>query len=72
MLPDSPNGRPNIGCVNLDAKELDFAADGSLTITMSHEEPTDALANTNWLPAAEGRGGSRSRRSCSSCPTIVL
>jgi hypothetical protein len=55
MLPDSPNGRTNVGTVNLDAKELDFAADGSLTITMSHEEPTDAVTKTNWLPAPEGQ-----------------
>jgi hypothetical protein len=55
MLPKSPNGRTNIGTVNLDANELKFAADGSLTITMSHAEPTGAEARANWLPAPEGQ-----------------
>jgi len=55
MLPDSPNGRTNIGTVSLDANELTFAADGSLTITLSHEQPTDATARANWLPAPEGQ-----------------
>jgi hypothetical protein len=53
MLPEPPNGRTNIGTVSLDADELTFADDGSLTITMSHEEPADAVAKTNWLPAPE-------------------
>lgn len=51
MLPDSPNGRTNIGTVNLNANELRFAADGSLTITISSEEPVNAEARANWLPA---------------------
>jgi hypothetical protein len=51
MLPKSPNGRNNVGTVSLDANELKFAADGSLTVHMSREEPTDADARTNWLPA---------------------
>jgi hypothetical protein len=55
MLPKSPNVRTNIGTVSLDANELKFAADGSLTITMSHEEPADAEARANWLPAPEGQ-----------------
>jgi hypothetical protein len=55
MLPNSPNGRTNVGTVNLDANELRFAADGSLTITMSHGKPDDAVARTNWLPAPEGQ-----------------
>jgi hypothetical protein len=55
MLPDSPNGRTNIGTVNLDADELEFAADGSLTIHIAHEEPADAAARANWLPAPEGQ-----------------
>ncbi|HEY7053009.1 MAG TPA: hypothetical protein VH496_12880 [Mycobacterium sp.] len=42
MLPKPPNGRTNIGTKNLDANELKFAPDGSLPITMSHEEPADA------------------------------
>ena len=55
MLPKSPNGRTNIGTVSLDANELKFAADGALTITISHEEPADAEARANWLPAPEGQ-----------------
>jgi hypothetical protein len=55
MLPEPPNGRTNIGTVSLDASELTFADDGSLTITMSREEPADAAAKANWLPAPEGQ-----------------
>jgi hypothetical protein len=55
MLPASPNERTNIGTVNLDAKELEFAADGSLTIHLAHEEPADAAARANWLPSPEGQ-----------------
>jgi hypothetical protein len=55
MLPKSPNGRTNVGTVSLDANELKFGADGSLTIHMSHEQPTDADARANWLPAPEGQ-----------------
>jgi hypothetical protein len=51
MLPDSQNGRTNIGTVSLGANELKFADDGSLTITMSAKEPGDATARANWLPA---------------------
>ncbi len=51
MLPNSPNGRTNIGTVNLDANELKFAKDGSLTLTLSNKEPTAADARANWLPA---------------------
>jgi hypothetical protein len=51
MLPDSPNGRANIGTVNLDANELTFAKDGSLTLTLSSKEPSNADARANWLPA---------------------
>src|SRR5215831_12409149 len=51
----SPNGRTNIGTVSLDANELKFARDGSLTITIAHAEPTDAVARANWLPAPEGQ-----------------
>ena len=54
MLPNSPNGRTNIGTVSLDANELTFAADRSLTITMSHEQPVGEFA-ANWLPAPEGQ-----------------
>ena len=54
MLADSPNGRHNIGTVNLDANELRFDADGSLTLVLSSEEPEDpeakaTLANTRRL-----------------------
>lgn len=55
MLPNSPNGRTNIGTVSLDANELQFAPDGSLTLYMSHEPPADAGARANWLPAPEGQ-----------------
>jgi hypothetical protein len=55
MLPNSPNGRTNVGTVSLDANELKFAADGSLTITMSHVQPNDAVARANWLPTPEGQ-----------------
>jgi hypothetical protein len=55
MLPDSPNGRANIGTVSLAADELKFAADGSLTIHIAHEQPADAAARANWLPAPEGQ-----------------
>jgi hypothetical protein len=51
MMPTSPNGRHNIGTVNLDASELRFAADGSLTLILSHDEPQDADGKANWLPA---------------------
>jgi hypothetical protein len=53
MLPDPPNGRTNVGTVSLDA-ELTFADDGSLTIAMSHEEPADPAARTNWLRRQRG------------------
>jgi hypothetical protein len=55
MLPNSPNGRTNVGTVNLDANELKFAPDGSHTITMSHAQPTNPVARANWLPAPEGQ-----------------
>jgi hypothetical protein len=55
MLADAPDGRTNLGTVNLDADQLRFADDGSLTLTISHAEPTDAAARANWLPAPEGQ-----------------
>jgi hypothetical protein len=55
MLSNSPNGRTNVGTVSLDANELKFAPDGSLTITIAHAEPTDAAARANWLPAPDGQ-----------------
>lgn len=51
MLPKPENGRTNVGTVSLDAKELMFAADGSLTIHMSADPPADGDAKQNWLPA---------------------
>jgi hypothetical protein len=55
MLSNSPNGRTNIGTVSLDANELKFNPDGSLRLTLSRAEPTDAVAKTNWLPTPEGQ-----------------
>jgi hypothetical protein len=55
MLPKPANGRTNVGTVSLDASELKFAADGSLTIHMSNGPPTDADARANWLPAPDGQ-----------------
>jgi hypothetical protein len=55
MLPQSPNGRSNIGSVSLDANELKFGGDGSLTLHLSHEEPKDSDAKANWLPAPDGQ-----------------
>jgi hypothetical protein len=49
------NGRTNIGTVNLDAKKLKFAADGSLRLHLSHKQPDDKDAQANWLPAPEGQ-----------------
>ena len=55
MLPTSPNGRHNIGTVNLDANELKFASDGSLTLHLSHAPPEGDDAKANWLPAPGGQ-----------------
>lgn len=55
MTPTSPTGRHNVGTVNLDANELAFAADGSLTLVLSHDEPDDAQGKANWLPAPDGQ-----------------
>ena len=55
MLPKPANGRTNIGTVSLNANELKFAPDGSLTVTMSKDEPADATAKANWLPAPDGQ-----------------
>ena len=53
MTATSPNGRHNIGTVNLDANELMFAEDGSLTVMLSRDEPEDAAGKANWLPAPD-------------------
>ena len=55
MMPSSPNGRHNIGTVSLDANELTFAADGSLTLYLSHKPPAGKDEQANWLPAPEGQ-----------------
>jgi hypothetical protein len=55
MLAKSPNGRANIGTVNLDADELELASDGSLTLHLSHEPPKAKKDQANWLPAPEGQ-----------------
>ncbi|MEE4378851.1 MAG: DUF1254 domain-containing protein [Candidatus Competibacteraceae bacterium] len=36
------------------ADDLQKNADGSLTLNFQHEEPTDARAKANWLPAPDG------------------
>jgi hypothetical protein len=54
MLADPPMGRTNLGTVSLDANELRFAADGSLTLHLSHAEPAGEEARANWLPAPGG------------------
>ena len=53
MLASSPNGRTNIGTVSLDANELKFGSDGSLTLHLSHQAPEAADAQANWLPAPD-------------------
>ena len=55
MLSTSPNGRHNIGTVNLDANELALAADGSLTLHLSHNPPEGKDAQANWLSAPDGQ-----------------
>jgi hypothetical protein len=55
MLPKPANGRTNIGTVSLDANELKFNDDGSLTLYLSHDEPADPIAKANWLPTPEGQ-----------------
>ena len=47
--------RRPLGVCGYDADALAFAADGSLTVTMSHGQPADAEARANWLPAPEGQ-----------------
>ena len=55
MLPKTENGRANLGTVNLDADELEFARDGSLTLHLSHEPPQAKKERANWLQAPEGQ-----------------
>jgi hypothetical protein len=54
MVP-SPNKRHNMGTVNLEADELTFGTDGSLTLHLSHKPPEGKDAFANWLPAPEGQ-----------------
>jgi hypothetical protein len=51
MLTDPRNGRCNIGTVNLNAGQLKFNDDGSLTLSLGATEPTDPVGKANWLPA---------------------
>lgn len=44
-------GRYSVGTKN---KDLQFAADGSLTIYVQSEPPTDPRQRANWLPAPKG------------------
>lgn len=53
MLAKPENGRTNIGTVSLDADELAFAADGSLTLHLSHVAPQGDEARANWLQAPD-------------------
>jgi hypothetical protein len=48
-------GRANVGTVSLDANELKFAPDSSLTVTISHAKPADEIARAKWLPAPDGQ-----------------
>lgn len=47
----NPANRYSIGDRTSD---LQYEKDGSLIITMSHEQPTDPRARANWLPAPAG------------------
>ena len=40
--------------INSTTQGLVYGEDGSLTITIQHEQPQDAAAQANWLPAPEG------------------
>ncbi|MFC6011532.1 DUF1254 domain-containing protein [Nocardia lasii] len=51
FLVDNPIGRYSIGDRT---PGLKTGKDGSLTITIQHEEPTDATRRANWLPAPAG------------------
>ena len=47
----NPINRFSVGTKN---KDLNFAADGSLTIYVQAEAPTDPAQRANWLPAPKG------------------
>lgn len=40
--------------INSTTEELIYGADGSLTITIQHDQPQDEAARANWLPAPAG------------------
>jgi hypothetical protein len=40
--------------VGTKSKDLKFAADGSVTISMSNETPADTAQSANWLPTPKG------------------
>lgn len=40
--------------INSTTQGLAYGEDGSLTITIQHEQPQDATQKANWLPAPEG------------------
>jgi hypothetical protein len=54
------DARANVGTVSLDVNERRLADDGSLTITSSHAEPTDAVARADWLLRPKGNSSSSS------------
>jgi hypothetical protein len=54
MMTDPPNGRVNIGTVNLKADQLKFNEDGALTLFLGSAAPADEIGQANWLPAPEG------------------
>jgi hypothetical protein len=47
----NPINRFSVGTKN---KDLKLADDGSLTVTVQADEPTDPVARANWLPAPKG------------------
>jgi hypothetical protein len=55
MLAHPPGGRTNIGTAAVDANEVEFAQDGTLTLHLSATPPDDAKARKNWLPAPDGQ-----------------
>ena len=40
--------------INSTTPGLAYGEDGSLTITIQHEQPEDAEEKANWLPAPDG------------------
>ena len=52
FMVENPINRHKIGSTT---EDLILNDDGSLTIHISHEEPTDPKASANWLPAPDGQ-----------------